>query len=115
MSRFFTTDDNIGDKTIKITDKQDIQHMMKVLRLREGDRIDISDSVKWEYETEILSINKEVVEAVILDKQKFTNEPFLKVTLFQGIPKQGKMEFIIQKTVELGIYQLLNTINISNL
>ncbi|QAT42692.1 RsmE family RNA methyltransferase [Aminipila luticellarii] len=107
MSRFFTTDDNIGDKTIKITDKQDIQHMMKVLRLREGDRIDISDSVKWEYETEILSMNKEVVEAIILDKQKFTNEPFLKVTLFQGIPKQGKMEFIIQKTVELGIYEIV--------
>ncbi|QHI71093.1 RsmE family RNA methyltransferase [Aminipila terrae] len=107
MSRFFTTPENIGDKTIRITDKQDIQHMIKVLRLREGDRIDVSDSVRWEYETEILRIDKEYVEAVILDKQKFTNEPFTKVTLFQGVPKQGKMELIIQKTVELGIYEIV--------
>lgn len=107
MSRFFTTTDNIGDKTIRITDKQDIQHIVKVLRLREGDKIDISDSVKWEYETEISYIDKEYVEAVILDKQKFTNEPFTKVTLFQGVPKQGKMELIIQKTVELGIYEII--------
>lgn len=107
MSRFFTTTDNIGDKTIRITDKQDIQHIVKVLRLREGDKIDISDAVKWEYETEISYIDKEYVEAVILDKQKFTNEPFTKVTLFQGVPKQGKMELIIQKTVELGIYEII--------
>lgn len=107
MSRFFTTTDNIGDKTIRITDKQDIQHIVKVLRLREGDKIDISDSVKWEYETEISYIDKDYVEAIILDRQKFTNEPFTKVTLFQGIPKQGKMELIIQKTVELGIYEII--------
>lgn len=107
MSRFFTTLDNIGDKTIRITDKQDIQHIVKVLRLREGDKIDISDSAKWEYETEISYIDKDYVEAIILDKQKFTNEPFTKVTLFQGVPKQGKMELIIQKTVELGIYEIV--------
>ncbi|MBE6034016.1 RsmE family RNA methyltransferase [Aminipila sp.] len=107
MSRFFITSENVGERSIKITDKQDIQHIVKVLRLREGDKIDISDSVKWEYETEISLIDKDFVEAVILDKQKFTNEPFTKVTLFQGIPKQGKMELIIQKTVELGIYEVI--------
>ncbi len=107
MSRFFTTPDNVGDNSIKITDKQDIQHIVKVLRLREGDKIDISDSFKWEYKTEISYIDKDYVEAIILDKQKFTNEPFTKVSLFQGIPKQGKMELIIQKTVELGIYEII--------
>lgn len=107
MSRFFTTPDNVGDKSIRITDKQDVQHIVKVLRLHEGDNIDISDSVKWEYETEISYIDKEFVEAIILDKQKFSNEPFTKITLFQGIPKQGKMELIVQKTVELGVYEIM--------
>ncbi|QIB69237.1 16S rRNA (uracil(1498)-N(3))-methyltransferase [Aminipila butyrica] len=107
MSRFFTTPEQVGEKTIRIVDKQDIQHMTKVLRLREGDRIDISDCQRWEYQAEILEIDKEYVETLILDKQKFTSEPFTKVTLFQGLPKQGKMEVIIQKTVELGIHEVV--------
>ena len=107
MNRFFTDPSNIGDKSIKITDKQDIQHISKVLRLREGDKIEVSDSEKWEYEAEITFIDKDCVEALILDKQKFTNEPFTKVTLFQGVPKQGKMELIIQKNVELGINEIV--------
>lgn len=107
MSRFFTTRENIGANTVKITDKQDIQHITKVLRLKEGDKIEVSDSDKWEYKAEISYMDRDYVEAVILDKQKFTAEPFTKVTLFQGIPKQGKMELIIQKTVELGIYEII--------
>lgn len=107
MNRFFTDPSNIGDKTIKITDKQDIQHISKVLRLHEGDKIEVSDSEKWEYIAEISYIDKECVEALIVDKQKFTNEPFTKVTLFQGVPKQGKMELIIQKNVELGVHEIV--------
>lgn len=107
MNRFFTQPENIGDKIITITDKQDIQHIVKVLRLREGDKIEVSDSVKWEYEAEISFIDKDCVEAVITDKQKFTNEPFTKITLFQGIPKQGKMELIVQKNVELGVNEIV--------
>lgn len=107
MNRFFTDPSNIGDKTIKITDKQDIQHIAKVLRLHEGDKIEVSDSEKWEYIAEISFIDKDCVEALIVDKQKFTNEPFTKVTLFQGVPKQGKMELIIQKNVELGVNEIV--------
>lgn len=107
MSRFFVSSENVMEKTITITDKDDIKHISKVLRLSEGDPIDISDSVEFEYATEILTIEKDYVEVKILDKQKFAREPEIKITLFQGIPKQGKMETIIQKCVELGIYSIV--------
>lgn len=107
MSRFFTSPENVGEKSIRITDQNDIHHISKVLRLKIGDKIDISDSNKWEYETEIAYLDKDYVEAIILDRQKFANEPKSKVTLFQGVPKQGKMELIIQKTVELGVYEIV--------
>lgn len=107
MSKFFTNANNVGESSLRITDRQDIDHIVKVLRLREGDKIEVSDCVKWEYQTEILNIDRDCIEALILDKQKFANEPVTKVTLFQGIPKQGKMEFIIQKAVELGVYEIV--------
>ncbi len=103
MRRFFVPPENVGEETIVIDDRDDIRHMKKVLRLSEGDEVDISDSTEWEYRTEIISLEDDRVEARILDKQRFTSEPKVKVTLFQGIPKQGKMETIVQKSVELGV------------
>lgn len=107
MSRFFVNSESIIGSSIFITDKDDIKHILKVLRLGIGDIIDVSDSVQFEYKTVIISTANEQIEVRILDKQKFAREPQLKLTLFQGIPKQGKMELIIQKAVELGI----NSIN----
>lgn len=107
MSRFFVPAENVEESSIYIDDREDLHHMMKVLRLSEGDRIEISDSVQWEYQAEITYLDKDGAEARILDKQKFTTEPDVKVTLFQGIPKQGKMELIVQKNVELGISRIV--------
>lgn len=104
--RIFTDPVNIGDKYIAIKDKGDIKHMIKVMRLREGDRVDVSDSAQWEYETEIDQITEDEVLLRILDKQAFAREPEVKVTLFQGVPKAGKMETIIQKCVELGVHAI---------
>ena len=104
--RIFTDPVNIGDKYIAIKDRGDIKHMIKVMRLREGDRVDVSDSAQWEYETEIDQISEDEVLLRILDKQAFAREPEVKVTLFQGVPKAGKMETIIQKCVELGVHAI---------
>ena len=98
---------NIGAKTIYLDNKDDIHHMMKVLRLNEGDEIDISDGDQWEYKAVIKKLDSCQCEAEITDKQKFTREPEVKITLFQGIPKQGKMETIVQKSVELGVWKIV--------
>lgn len=103
MSKFFVKSESVKNNTISITDKDDIKHMIKVLRLGVGDCLDISDSFEFEYKAEIINIETDCVLARILDKQKFAREPEIKITLFQGIPKQGKMETIIQKSVELGV------------
>lgn len=107
MSRFFTDSGNIQDQYIRITDKNDIKHLSKVLRLIEGSQIDVSDGSEWEYRGEILSIDEDEVLLQIVDKQKFAREPKLEVTLFQGVPKTGKMETIIQKCVELGVHGIV--------
>lgn len=104
--RLFVDAAGIGDKYIKIGDQGDIRHLSKVCRLKEGDQVDVSDSMEWEYLTEIVSIDEDEVVLAILDKQKFAREPELAVTLFQGIPKAGKMETIIQKCVELGVHAI---------
>lgn len=107
MSRFFVEPENIGEKNIIIDNREDLHHMMKVLRLSAGDEIEVSDSVEWEYTAELLYLDSDSAEARIIDKQRFTTEPEVQVTLFQGIPKQGKMETIVQKCVELGVHAVI--------
>ena len=99
MSRFFVDAGDVGEKSIFIRSKEDIKHIRKVLRLKEDDIIEVSDSSQWEYRAKILFLDEDQIEAEILDKQKFAREPELAITLFQGIPKQSKMEVIVQKSV----------------
>lgn len=106
MSRFFVDPSDITDKYIYLSDRGDLHHMKKVLRLAVGDELDISDGAAWEYHVEIEEMTADEAKLLILDKQKFAREPEIQVTLFQGIPKAGKMEGIIQKCVELGVYAI---------
>jgi 16S rRNA (uracil1498-N3)-methyltransferase len=91
---------------IFIEDSEDIWHIKKVLRLKKGDKVNISDSMEFEYQCLIQSIEDNCISLSIINKQKFAKEPGLNVTLFQAMPKQSKMETIIQKTVELGIKEI---------
>ncbi len=93
----FITIDNLGD----------IHHISKVLRLAEGDVIDVSDLSKFDYKCEITLIDKDKVIGKILEKKLFLCEPKNKITLFQGVPKHGKLDLVIQKNVELGIYEII--------
>lgn len=102
MSRFFVAPEDVGAEYITVENKEDLHHMYKVLRLKTGDEIDVSDGDMWEYHGRIESLEPDCCQVEILDKQKFSAEPDTKIILFQGIPKQGKMELIVQKAVELG-------------
>lgn len=107
MSRFFVDEKAINKNNIFITDKNDIKHITKVLRMEEGFILNISDTGKYEYKCEIIHIEKERITCKILHKQPFSRESKVLVTIYQGIPKHGKMENIIQKCVELGIYKVV--------
>ena len=107
MSRFFVDPSDVTDKYIYLSDSGDLKHMRKVLRMTVGDELDISDGTAWEYHVQIESMDEDEAKLLILDKQKFAREPELQVTLYQGVPKAGKMEGIIQKCVELGVYAIV--------
>lgn len=101
MRRFFTEPQNISGDTAFIF--EDSSHIKKVLRMEPGDEILIFDGTGYEYTACLTSIEKDKCEARITGKSLSLSEPSVKVWLFQGIPKTGKMETIIQKAVELGV------------
>ncbi len=106
MPKFFVTSDKINDDWI-IIDSEDAKHISRVLRMGEGDMLTVCDSQGTDYEAEIVSLGQQEIVCKINSKSASVSEPDIKVTLFQGLPKASKMEYIIQKTTELGITEIV--------
>ena len=106
MYRFFVEKEQIGEKTLRIIGS-DVNHIRNVLRMKPGEEILISDGEKKEYHCEIKTLDPEYVEALIMFVKEEGLELPSKVYLFQGLPKNDKMELIIQKAVELGVYAVV--------
>ncbi|MBO4941105.1 MAG: 16S rRNA (uracil(1498)-N(3))-methyltransferase [Clostridia bacterium] len=108
MRRFFTEPNFIKDGIAEIF--EDSKHIEKVLRMNVGDSILVFDGTGTEYLAKLVSIEKNLCRAEIIESQKSSSEPKISVSLFQGLPKSGKMETIIQKAVELGVYEIFPVI-----
>lgn len=86
----------------------DYNHIINVLRMDIGDSFLVSTNGKSDL-CEIESFDSDTVTAVILEKNYQSTELPLNIFLFQGLPKGDKMEFIIQKAVELGVFAVVPT------
>ncbi len=107
MNQFFVEPSQIQDKKVVITGK-DVNHIKNVLRMKIGEEISISNG---EDGKEYRCIIEEFTETQVLCTLIFVKEDGVelpsKVYLYQGLPKADKMELIIQKAVELGVYEII--------
>lgn len=106
MHRFYVGAESIEGNKIVITGT-DVNHIKNVLRLNKGEKIVICDGQGQDYYCIIDNVAKEQVIVVVEEKQKANTELRTKIYLFQGLPKKDKMELIVQKAVELGIYEII--------
>lgn len=109
MHKFFVSKENINEQDILITG-DDVKHILKVLRLKVNDKINISDGHGVEYICSINLIDKKEVTCSIIEKFNNETESPLNITLFQGLPKSQKMDLIVQKGVEIGINEIKTVI-----
>lgn len=106
MYHFFVTPDQIMDGYAVITG-QDVNHIRNVLRMKTGEQIGIRDGISRNYVCELEEIEADKIRARILSEDLESSELPARIYLFQGLPKSDKMELIIQKAVELGVYQII--------
>ena len=105
MHKFFVEQSNIINDMC-IIEGEDVKHIYKVLRLKEGDTVNINNCNGEEYLGKISEINKKEVKVDIIEKIDLNNESPIRVHLFQGLPKAAKMDLIAQKCTELGISEI---------
>ncbi|MCI8522688.1 MAG: 16S rRNA (uracil(1498)-N(3))-methyltransferase [Lachnospiraceae bacterium] len=107
MYQFFVQPSQIQDKKVIITGS-DVNHIRNVLRMKPGEEIAVSNGIDGrEYRCGI----EEFVEDTVVCTLRFIKEDGVelpsRIYLFQALPKADKMELIVQKAVELGVYEII--------
>jgi len=94
----------VGDKIS--LEKNNEHHLLKVLRFPVGNTITLFNGDGFDYQAIVISTKKTYIVEV-LSQQKNESESSLDLTLAQGIAKGEKMDFLIQKAVELGVSRII--------
>ena len=96
-------------ETLLLTGEQ-ARHIAGSLRMKVGDMLTVTDGSGNDYGCQITEITKDTVRLTVCYQQASDSEPSCRVTIYQGVPKGAKLEDVIQKCTELGIFRLVPTL-----
>lgn len=105
IPRIFSPE-TLKEGKLRVIEKGDSQYIKNVLRMRKGDKLSLFDGRGSEHEAVIVNLSEEKLSLKIGEKIK-VEVSNLNVTLAQSLPKGGKMDFIIQKSTELGADRII--------
>ena len=107
MQRYFT---NKKEDNILILNEEDTYHITKVMRMKENDKVEIIYDKKT-YIGEIIEIDKEIKCKIVEEKKEIIKEK-PHIIIAQALVKEQKMDYILQKSCELGVDEIIpiNTI-----
>ena len=105
MPKFFVRQDAVDQNKITIVG-DDAFHISRALRMAKGERITVCDMQRNEYDCVLSEFNQDNVVAEIISTKKIDNEPLVKTYLFQALPKGDKLDTVIQKSVECGVFKI---------
>lgn len=106
MYQFFVEDDQIGADVINITGA-DVNHIRNVLRMKPGEQVRISNQRGRDFLCSVAALSEQEVLLNIEQRDIKSTELSSRIYLFQGIPKGERMETVIEKAVELGVYEII--------
>ena len=109
ISTFYIKDNQISEDTIHITG-EDVNHIKSALRHKIGDKLTICTEGEKRYCARIVDMTNDEITLDILEQIDSSTESNIHITLVQGLPKSDKMDFIVQKSTELGVLDVIPVI-----
>ena len=104
MPRFYLADALQPGQNISLPENV-IRHL-QVLRVREGEEITLFNGNGHSYPTRLLSLAKRQAVAEVLSEQAADNESPLAISLIQAVSSGERMDFTLQKSVEMGVTEI---------
>jgi 16S rRNA (uracil1498-N3)-methyltransferase len=110
-TRIYQNTDFIVNTTVKLSDDA-FGHMVRVLRLNEGDIVTLfngkvhNGNEVFQYTAKLVDVKKKQANVEIISQEAINNESPLAIHLGQGISRGDRMDFTLQKSVELGVNKI---------
>ena len=111
IPRFFCPELDAGQRVLSLPESVH-RHAIQVLRLKQGALIQLFNGKGLEYQATLTHVERKRSEAELVEQLTQASESPLNITLLQGISRGERMDFAIQKAVELGVNQILSLIHI---
>lgn len=109
MHRFFVPQSWIQSNRVTLTGRQAHQ-IARVLRMRAGDVVLVLDNSGWEIETQLVSVDPNVVRGEVQRRRLSQSEPRTKISLYQAVLKGSSFQHVLRKCTELGIVEFVPVI-----
>ena len=106
MQHFFADPSCVDGEQIRLAGS-DVDHMKNVLRMKPGEEVWVSDGEGMDYFCSVEGYEEKEAVLRVVKKEVSQTELASRLILFQGLPKGDKMEWIVQKAVELGAYSVV--------
>src|SRR3989344_4831830 len=104
--RFFIGPEAIRGNEVVLEDKNLVNQIKKVLRLKIGDGVLFLDNSGKEYKSAIKQLSDSEIRFEVIEVLENKNEPELKIVLCQSLCKKDKFEWVLEKGTEAGISAL---------
>jgi 16S rRNA (uracil1498-N3)-methyltransferase len=106
MHRFFVPPEWINGPQVTLS--EDIARQIRhVLRMGAGDRVIVLDDSGWEREVELSHVGQNVAMGYVVAERLAAGEPRTRISLYQGVLKAQKLEWVLQKGTELGLVEFI--------
>ncbi len=106
MARLFVDLELKTDQLVKLPDEP-AHHLLRVLRAQSGDTVTLFNNHGGEYSCRIENADKRTAELRILEFLDLESESPLHITLAQGISRGERMDYTLQKAVEMGVNRII--------
>ena len=110
MHRFFVPPSHIEDGRVTMPSDASRQ-LARVLRARPGDSVVVLDDSGWEYAVTLDTVKPKGTTGLVRGCNAGTGEPLVHITLYQGLMKADRFEYVLQKGTELGISRFVPIIS----
>ena len=102
MTRFFVSPEELGNENIQLVG-ENASHA-KVLRLKAGEQVLVCDGEGREC---LCAVVDTAWNLEVLERRESVSEPGVRVSVYMAFPKSDKLEHVIQKATELGVYEIV--------
>jgi 16S rRNA (uracil1498-N3)-methyltransferase len=109
MRRFFVRPEDVSAEALYLRGDE-AEHLLRVLRLGPGAQVSVFDGRGHEYMVQVERLDSDSVVCQILHHTAAQPAHIVSITLGQGLPKAGKFEWVVQKTTELGVSEIVPVI-----